>query len=71
MGTTIIAQALMASGIHLGATLQQLGFLGFPGGKLGGIGNMIEALVILNKEVAVEVGCPMAPFVAMKAYDKC
>ena len=58
----------MACGIHLGATLQQLGLLGFPGGQLGGVGDMEEAPFVGDEQVAVEVGGPVAPFVAMQEY---
>ena len=66
MGTTIAQQAFMTRSIDLGTTLQQLGFLGFPSSQFGSIRDVVEPLVISDEQVAVEVGRPMAPFIAMQ-----
>ena len=59
----------MASGIHLGATLQQLCLLGFPGSQLDGVGDVEEAPFVGDEQVAVEVGGPVAPLVAMQEHS--
>ena len=60
----------MACSIDFDATLQLLSFFVFPCSDFYSVGDVIEAIIILDKQVVVEVGCPVAPFVAMQEYSE-
>ena len=71
LSPTIVLQTFMACGIYFSATLQLLGFFAFPSGYFNSIGDVVEALVIFDKQLAIEVSCPVAPFVTMQEYGEC
>ena len=61
----------MTRGVDRGALLLLLGCFAFPRGTLIGIGYVVETFVIGDKQVAIEVSCPVAPLVSMLEYGDC